>query len=198
MPLHFHQAVQTMDIWSASSADISFVISFSTPNGAGLRGKHGFLASWRPLYSGTGAIKVTGSPFSTFTEAEAACNTMLGVLNEVRKPGNRSQANNRAHHVLVSVPDQIHIQHKEDGHHLRDGEDIDEGHLGFDLAARHSGQYPRVLAAGLSQSKSGRTSAPRLPQAPHVNRESISESLTSSGHLLALIATKWLHRKSLQ
>ena len=46
-----------------------------------------------PLYSGTGAIKVTGSPFSTFVEAEAACNTMLSVLNEVRKPnrvfGNR-------------------------------------------------------------------------------------------------------------
>jgi len=86
MPLHFHQAVQTMDIWSASSADFSFVISFASPNGEGLRG-HGFLASWRPLYSGTGAVKVTGSPFSTFEEAEAACNAMLKVLSEVRKPG---------------------------------------------------------------------------------------------------------------
>jgi hypothetical protein len=28
-----------MDIWSANSADISFVISFSSPNGAGLRGR---------------------------------------------------------------------------------------------------------------------------------------------------------------
>ena len=92
MPLHFHQAVQTMDIWSASSADISFVISFSSPNGAGFRGRHGFLASWRPLYSGKGAIKVTGSPFSTFEEAEAACNAMLKVLSEVRKPGDRPQA----------------------------------------------------------------------------------------------------------
>jgi len=26
------------------------------------------------------AVKVTGSPFNTFAEAEAACNTMLGVL----------------------------------------------------------------------------------------------------------------------
>jgi hypothetical protein len=71
MPLRFQQAVPTMDIWSANS-----------PNGAGLRGRHGFLASWRPLYSGTGAVKVTGSPFGTFVEAEAACNMMLVVLNE--------------------------------------------------------------------------------------------------------------------
>ena len=104
MPLHFHHAVPNMDIWSASSAGLSFVISFSSPNGAGLRGKHGFLASWRPLYSGTGAIKVTGSPFSTFVEAEAACNTMLGVLDEIRKSGNRSQAKNRAQGGLA-VPD---------------------------------------------------------------------------------------------
>jgi hypothetical protein len=41
--------VHTMDIWSANSAEISFVISFSSPNGA-------------------------------------------VVLNESRKPGNRSQA----------------------------------------------------------------------------------------------------------
>ena len=114
MSLHFHQTVQSMDIWSASSADISFVISFSTPNGAGLRGKHGFLASWRPLYSGTGAVKVTGSPFSTFAEAEAACNTMLGVLDEIRS--NRSQAKNRAQRVMVSVPDQASLRN-EDGEH---------------------------------------------------------------------------------
>jgi len=111
MPLHFHHAVPNMDIWSASSADISFVISFSTPNGTGLRGKHGFLASWRPLYSGTGAVKVTGSPFSTFAEAEAACNTMLGVLDEIR-----SQAKDRAQRVMVSVPDQVSPRN-EDGEH---------------------------------------------------------------------------------
>ena len=184
MPLLFHQAVQTMDIWSASSGDFSFVISFASPNGEGLRGRHGFLASWRPLYSGTGAVKVTGSPFSTFAEAEAACNTTLEVLNQVRKPTKRPQPNKRAQHVLAS-----------DGGHS-DGEENGVVHLDADLAAKCSGQYPLVRAAGLSQSKSGRTSAPRLPQAPHVKRGSISESLTAS--LLALIATKWLHRKSLQ
>ena len=107
MPLHFHQAVQSMDIWSASSADVSFVISFASPNGEGLRGRHGFLASWRPLYSGTGAVKVTGSPFSTFEEAEAACNAMLKVLSEVRKPGDRPQSEkSRTHsirHPRISV-----------------------------------------------------------------------------------------------
>ena len=80
MSLQFHQAVENMDVWSANSADISFVISFASPVGAGFRGRHGFLASWRPLYSGRGAVKVTGSPFRTFVDAEAACNTMLWEL----------------------------------------------------------------------------------------------------------------------
>src|SRR4029078_6578284 len=104
MSLHFHRPLRNMDVWSASSADISFVISFASPNGEGFRGKHGFLASWRPLYSGTGAIKVTGSPFSIFVEAEAARNTKLGGLDEIRKQGNRSQAKNRAQGGLA-VPD---------------------------------------------------------------------------------------------
>ena len=197
MSLHFHRPLRNMDVWSASSADISFVISFASPNGEGFRGRHGFLASWRPLYSGTGAIKVSGSPFSTFGEAEAACNTMLGVLDEVNKRGNRSQFNNRAHRFMVSVPGQVNQKHIADGQHYGDGEDIGEDHLDADLAAKHSGRYPLVRAAGLPRSKPGRTSAPRLPQA-HVKRGSISESLISSGHLLALIATKWLQRKSLQ
>ena len=185
MPLRFQQAVPTMDIWSANS-----------PNGAGLRGRHGFLASWRPLYSGTGAVKVTGSPFETFVEAEAACNMMLVVLNESRKPGNRSQANNRSHHVLEAIPDQINQKHNEDGELRGDGEIAEDFPANF--VAALSGQYPLVRAADLSQSKSGRTSAPRLPQAPDVKRGPISESLTSSGHLLALIATKWLNLRSLR
>jgi hypothetical protein len=39
-------------------------------------------ATWRPLYLGTRAVKVTGSPFNTFADAEAACDTMLGALEE--------------------------------------------------------------------------------------------------------------------
>jgi hypothetical protein len=82
MSLQFHQAVEDMEVWSASSADISFVITFASPAGSGFHGRRGFLASWRPLYSRTGAMKVIGAPFNTFAEAERACNAMLGALEE--------------------------------------------------------------------------------------------------------------------
>jgi hypothetical protein len=95
MSLQFHQAVEKLDVWSASSADISFVITFASPNGPGFHGRHGFLASWRPLYSSTGAVKVIGSPFNTFADAEAACSTMLGVL-ERANAGSAAQAANAA------------------------------------------------------------------------------------------------------
>jgi hypothetical protein len=94
MSLQFHRAVEYLDVWSASSADISFVITFASPNGPGFHGRLGFLATWRPLYSSTGAVKVTGSPFNTFADAEAACNTMLGVLESER--ASAAQANNAA------------------------------------------------------------------------------------------------------
>ena len=80
MALQFHQAVENMEVWSASSADVSFVITFASPSGPGFHGRRGFLASWRTLHSRAGAIKVIGSPFDTFADAEGACNTMLGVL----------------------------------------------------------------------------------------------------------------------
>jgi hypothetical protein len=50
------------------------------------------------------------------------------------------------------------------------------------------------MGAGQSRvsTSSGRTSAPRRPQAWPVNRGSISESRTSSGHLSAVIAVQWL------
>jgi hypothetical protein len=44
--------------------------------------------------------------------------------------------------------------------------------------------------AGLPQLKSGRTSAPRLPQAWHTNRASISDNLASSGQLSPLMANR--------
>ena len=94
MSLQFHQAVENMDVWSASSADISFVITFASPNGPGFHGRHGFLATWRPLYSRTGAVKVTGSPFNTFADAEAACNTTLRMLKQADR--GTAQANNAA------------------------------------------------------------------------------------------------------
>ena len=62
-----------MEIWSASS-DSLFVITHESRDGPGFHGRPGYVASWRPLYLGSGAIKIGGSPFSTFAETEEACN----------------------------------------------------------------------------------------------------------------------------
>lgn len=80
MSLQFHRAVDDMEIWSASSDGFSFVISFENPTGSGFHGRVGYVASWRPVYQNRGAIKITGSPFKAFAEAEAACNAMLDHL----------------------------------------------------------------------------------------------------------------------
>jgi hypothetical protein len=80
MPLQFHRAVEQMEIWSATSDGYSFVISFESFAGPGFHGRPGYVASWRPLYQGRGAIKIIGSPFKSFDEAEAACGAMLKHL----------------------------------------------------------------------------------------------------------------------
>ena len=69
-----------MEIWSATSEGYSFVISYESPAGPGFHGRAGYIASWRPVYKGRGAIRITGSPFKTFDEAEAACCAMLEYL----------------------------------------------------------------------------------------------------------------------
>jgi hypothetical protein len=69
-----------MEIWSATSAGYSFVISYETPAGPGFHGRAGYMASWRRVYEGRGAIRITGSPFKAFGEAEAACDAMLKHL----------------------------------------------------------------------------------------------------------------------
>jgi hypothetical protein len=84
MSLQFHRAVEDMEIWSATSDDFSFVISYGSRTGRGLHGRPGFMASWRPLYQNKGAIRITGSPFETFAEAEKACNTMLERLTRAQ------------------------------------------------------------------------------------------------------------------
>ena len=81
MSLQFHRAVEKMEIWSATGDEFSFVITYETPAGSGFHGRTGYLASWRPLYRGNGAIKIGGSAFATFAEAEKACNAMLEHLN---------------------------------------------------------------------------------------------------------------------
>jgi len=77
MTLQFHRAVEHMEIWSASSEGYSFVISHENPAGSGFHGQPGYVASWRPLYQSRGAMKIGGSPFKTFAEAEVACNAIL-------------------------------------------------------------------------------------------------------------------------
>jgi hypothetical protein len=72
--------VEDIQIWNASSNGFSFVISYENRSGPGLQGKPGFLASWRPVYQNRPAVKVVGSPFKTMTEAEQACEVMLGYL----------------------------------------------------------------------------------------------------------------------
>jgi hypothetical protein len=79
MHMQFSRIISSVDlqIWNASSNGFSFVISFESRNGSGLRGRLGFVASWRPIYQNRSAIKVGGSPFQTLDEAEKACMTML-------------------------------------------------------------------------------------------------------------------------
>jgi hypothetical protein len=70
-----------MQIWSANSDGYSFTISFfESLSGPGFRRVSGYVASWRPLDQGRGAIKIIGSPFRSFDEAEVACDAMLKNL----------------------------------------------------------------------------------------------------------------------
>ena len=82
MALQFHRAVEHLEIWSARGDCFSFVITHDSPTGPGFHGRPGYLASWRPLHQSRGAIKIGGSPFKTFDEAEAACNFILKHLTK--------------------------------------------------------------------------------------------------------------------
>jgi hypothetical protein len=63
-----------------AAAAFRSVISNESRSGPGLHGQPGFVASWRPLYLNRPAIRVGGSPFKTFAEAESACETFLTHL----------------------------------------------------------------------------------------------------------------------
>jgi hypothetical protein len=80
MALHFSRVApetEELEIWSAIELGYSFVISSESRSGPGLHGKPGFVASWRPIDFNRSAIKVSGSPFKTFAEAENACEAMV-------------------------------------------------------------------------------------------------------------------------
>jgi hypothetical protein len=72
--------VEDMEIWNASGDGFSFVISYESRSGPGFHGRTGFVASWRPIYQNRCAIRVSGSPFGTLSEAEEACTATLGHL----------------------------------------------------------------------------------------------------------------------
>jgi hypothetical protein len=65
---------------SASERGLSFVISNESSSGPGLQGRPRFPGSWRPFHINKPAIRVGGSPFKTFAEAEKACEPMLAHL----------------------------------------------------------------------------------------------------------------------
>jgi hypothetical protein len=71
-----------------------------------LHGRSGYVASWRPLYGGQGAIKVIGSPFKSFEEAESACDAMLKNLMSdwLPVPGRRrAHTRQKSKQVLESI-----------------------------------------------------------------------------------------------
>ena len=66
----------------ASEGGFSLVICNESSSGSGLRGRLGFVASWRPIHINKPALRVGGSPFKTFAEAEKACEAMLEQLTK--------------------------------------------------------------------------------------------------------------------
>jgi hypothetical protein len=87
MTLRFHRIdspVDELEIWSGGGHGFSFVICKEDRHGPGLHGQPGFVASWRPIDLNRPAIRVGGSPFKTFAEAEKACEDMLKHLTDDR------------------------------------------------------------------------------------------------------------------
>ena len=85
MALHFSRVAPAkveLEIWSASEGGFSFVISNESSSGPGLHGRPGFVASWRPIDFNRPAVRIGGSPFKTFAEAEKACEAMLAHLTD--------------------------------------------------------------------------------------------------------------------
>ena len=84
MAQHFSRvgpATEELEILIASERGFSVVISNQSSSGPGLHGQPGFVASWRPVHINKPAIRVGGSPFKTFAEAEKACEAMLEHLS---------------------------------------------------------------------------------------------------------------------
>ncbi len=97
--------IEDMEVWKASENGLSFVISYESHSGPGFRGRTGFMASWRPIYQNSSAIRIGGSPFKTLAEAESACDAMAGLLTKAGLMGDReAHVNFRAPAVLRKWP----------------------------------------------------------------------------------------------
>ena len=70
--------------WTATTAQLSLAAAdmFATP--VAVHWSSRLYASWSLLYQNRTAIKVTGSPFKTFVEAENACNAIFSHLNDTK------------------------------------------------------------------------------------------------------------------
>jgi hypothetical protein len=86
--------VEDIQVWNVTSDGFSFVISFASRSGSGFHGDTGFVASWRPIHQNRSAVKVIGSPFKTFPEAEKACEA---VLEHLKKPSGVRRARSYSH-----------------------------------------------------------------------------------------------------
>lgn len=94
MPLHFVLAVQEMELWSAISDGFSFVIVLGKAAGPGLERRTGYIASRRPLHFSAGAVRIGGSPFEIFANAEQACNAFLSLLTSDAETENVNRRSN--------------------------------------------------------------------------------------------------------
>jgi hypothetical protein len=84
MALQFHHTLERLEIWSAAADGFSFVISYETRSGTGFHGRPGFMATWRPLYKNNFAIRIAGTPFETFADAEEALQRHAKTSNGTR------------------------------------------------------------------------------------------------------------------
>jgi hypothetical protein len=88
--------IEEMEVWNASSAAVSFVISYVSQSGPGFHGRTGFAVSWRPIDQNRSAVSVGGSPFETLAEAQEACNAMAAILTKAGPMGARVNFGARA------------------------------------------------------------------------------------------------------
>lgn len=85
MTLHFSPVatpLRNLEIWHANNSEYAFAISR-----VGEPDRHGspeYVASWRSLHDNKPTAAVGGSPFTTFAEAEQACELFLMHLEMMK------------------------------------------------------------------------------------------------------------------